>query len=106
MDIFAGQAAPRHAGLARGARGAPRALRRDEFGDWRISSSHACAYADCEGSLILNRLPTATEVEIIRRRIGIKRRRHLSDDALAELRSRDPAKSGLRGSKTAVEEVD
>jgi hypothetical protein len=60
---------------------------------------------DAEGALILDRLPTAAEAEIIRRRIGIRRRRHLSEETLAELRTRASELNGPTGEKTATEEV-
>lgn len=38
---------------------------------------------DEEGSLILNRLPSASEAEVIRRYVGIRKRRSMSDEARA-----------------------
>ena len=42
---------------------------------------------DDEGCLHLDRLPTAAEAEAIRDDLGIRKRRHLSDEELARLTS-------------------
>jgi len=43
---------------------------------------------DSEGMFFLDRLPTPDEAEIIRRYVGVRKKRELSEDALAELRGR------------------
>jgi hypothetical protein len=40
---------------------------------------------DTEGAFVLHRLPTPTEAKAIRSYLGIRQRRHLSDDARAAL---------------------
>jgi hypothetical protein len=42
---------------------------------------------DDEGCLHLDRLPTEAEAKLIREALGIRRRRHLSPEALAQARS-------------------
>jgi hypothetical protein len=106
----------------------PRALGRDQCGDWMIRGSAGHIFAnkagfllyvatdesarrwsnikgrlafclvtqdgDDEGCLMLDRLPTATEATTIREAIGIRKRRHMTAEALAQLDvARNAAKS-------------
>jgi hypothetical protein len=43
---------------------------------------------DDEGAFMLDRDPTPDEAEIIRKRVGLRKRRAISDEGLAALRSR------------------
>ena len=57
---------------------------------------------DDEGCLHLDRLPTAAEAEAIRDDLGIRKRRHLSDEALAALeRARNSVNRPLQPEKLA-----
>jgi hypothetical protein len=134
--------------FAKALNSAPRALRRDECGDWRINGKCGHVYAisgtledpgregfllysgdgsprawtfskralgfakltndgDDEGMLFLDRLPTAAEAEIIRDRLGIRKRRDLSEETLAALRERARLFGGFKREKSPseVEEV-
>jgi hypothetical protein len=43
-----------------------------------------------EGALHLDRLPTLQEADVIREALGIRKRKHLSDETIASLRDRLP----------------
>jgi hypothetical protein len=53
----------------------------------RLSFCHVTQDGDDEGCLHLDHLPTPHEAEAIREAIGIRKRRHLTPDALAKARS-------------------
>ena len=58
---------------------------------------------DDEGALVLDRLPTAAEGEAIREALGLRKRRHLSEDAQAQARSAlERAKVALNRPQTAA----
>jgi hypothetical protein len=63
---------------------------------------------DDEGMLFLDRLPTAGEAETLRARLGIRKRRDLSEETLAALRERARLIGGFRGEKSpsGAETVD
>ena len=56
---------------------------------------------DDEGAFMLERAPTPDEAEIIRKRVGLKKRRELSEEALAALRDRGKALGALRAKQDA-----
>jgi hypothetical protein len=58
--------------------------RRWGFVKQRLEFCRVTQDGDDEGCLRLDRLPTQTEADAIREAIGVKRRRHLSPEALAE----------------------
>jgi len=63
---------------------------------------------DEEGAFALHRLPTATEAETVRRYLGIRQRRHLSDDARAAAiaRLRAPIAGVVQAEKVASKAVE
>lgn len=72
------------------------------FGKKELSFCKVTQDGDEEGVLLLDRLPTAAEAWIIMNRMGIRRRKHLSEAALANLakaRLKSPVQ-GLRPPKT------
>jgi hypothetical protein len=59
-----------------------------------------------EGCLYINRLPTAVEADLIREATGIRKRRHLSPEALVALeRARASIKMPFRGDSVRQNEV-
>jgi hypothetical protein len=54
---------------------------------------------DDEGVHFLDHLPTSGEAEAIRRYLGVRKRRDVSEEQLAELRSRSGILRGFRGEK-------
>lgn len=56
---------------------------------------------DCEvdGMLFLDRLPTATEAEVIRQYVGISKKREVSEEEMARLRQWASSNQGFRGEK-------
>jgi hypothetical protein len=64
-----------------------------------LGFAKVCNDGDEEGAFILDRLPTATEAETIRRYVGIRKRRHLSEGAKAALVGR--LKSPVAGTSRA-----
>jgi hypothetical protein len=130
--------------FAKALNSAPRALRRDECGAWRINGKCGHVYAipgtleepgregfllysgdgsprawsfskralgfaklindgDDEGMLFFDRLPTAAEAEIISDRLGIRKRRDLSEETLAALRERARLFGGSQRKKSPSE---
>jgi hypothetical protein len=53
----------------------------------RLGFCRVSKNGDTEGCLRLDRLPTPTEAAMIREAIGIRRKRHLSPDAMAQAMS-------------------
>src|SRR4029077_17656847 len=56
---------------------------------------------DCEvdGMLFFDRLPTATEAEVIRQYVGISKKREVSEEEMARLRQWATSNQGFRGEK-------
>jgi hypothetical protein len=56
----------------------------------RLAFCQATQDGDEEGALHLDRLPTLQEADVIREALGIRKRKHLSDETIASLRDRLP----------------
>jgi hypothetical protein len=67
-----------------------------------------CNDGDEEGALILDRLPTPAEAQVIRRYVGIRKRRTLSEEARADLlaRFRAPIKGGSQAPELAPDHAE
>jgi hypothetical protein len=70
----------------------------------RLGFCQVTVDADSDGTLRLDRLPTPVEADAIREALGIKRRRYLTAEALASIKSRLSARpaSGPSGAPESI----
>jgi hypothetical protein len=80
-------------------------IQRESIRGWSAAKTALKSFTDltldCEvdGMLFFDRLPTATEAEVIRQYVGISKKREVSEEEMARLRQWATSNQGFRGEK-------